>query len=243
MRPSPSFSMTNVGYYNITDINILDSVIDATIERKVFGKFTLAAGYVFESLYFPHDSDGTFIKNEVNVSIKQAITRNIYQKFTDRLQFRDYLHNKVQDGNGIPLSDLRSDVREVLEHELGAYPGKNTKVKFVNQVYFNYSNYQYLDYYDFLNYKTGFGLTHFFTKKLSTVSGVYYQRRNYDSRTCSDKEKHEKDNLYLVSTSLLYDISKNASVFFNYSHSENHTNEPLERYSDTIYSAGLYYSF
>lgn len=237
------FNITNVNYYRITDVNTFDAVVDASVERKVFGKFTVSGGYLFETLWFPHDRNGSFVKNELNASVKHAITRKIYQKFTNRLQFRNYLHSKVMDGNGIYSSDLRYDVRELLEHELGAYPGKNTKVKVVNQVYFNYSNYQYLDYYDFLNYKVGLGVTHFFTKKLSAVSGIYYQRRNYDSRTCSDKQKHQKDNLYLLSASLMYEISKSASAFINYSHSENHSNEPLERYVDTIYTAGLYYAF
>lgn len=237
------FNVTNINYYKVTDVNFLDGVADVGIEQEIFDKFLLNVGYVFDMMWFPNAENGTFAGNEINASIKQNITKWLYQKGTYRLLFKNYLEDKVLLGNKTRSSDLRADLRNTFEHELGIYIGSNTKIKIINQFYLNESNYQYADFYDYFNYKVGGSIIQFFTKKLYNISGFYYQRRNYDSRSAVYRQSPEKDNLYIVTTSFLYDVTKNLSVFINYSHSENHSNEPLERFVDSLYSAGLYYSF
>jgi len=237
------FNLNNIDYYRINDVNIFDAVIDANIEQEIFDKFVLSAGYAFEMMWFPHDNNGTYAGNQINTSVKQNITKWLYQKGTYRLVFKDFLHNKALLGNKTSSGDLRSDLRNVFEHELGIYIGRDTKLKIVNQFYINDSNYTYADYYDYFNYKTGGSIIQFFTKKLYGIGGFYYQRRNYDDRKMLIRESRQKDNLYTVTASLLYDVTKNLSAFINYSHSENHSNEPLDRYVDSLYSAGLHYSF
>jgi len=41
----------------------------------------------------------------------------------------------------------------------------------------------------------------------------------------------------------MYDVTRNTSLFINYAHSEDHSNEPLNRYVNSLYSAGVYYRF
>jgi hypothetical protein len=89
----------------------------------------------------------------------------------------------------------------------------------------------------------GGSIIQFFTKKLYAIAAFYYQRREYEERVVTDKDDTQDDNLLITSATLLYDVSKKISVFVNFSRRENHTNEPLEKYSDNIYSGGLYYSF
>ena len=237
------FNINNVNYYNITDVNIMDNIADVNFDYDIRPGNTLSAGYVFELLWFPNDRDGTFVGNEINTSLKQKLTRNTYQKLTYRLLIKDYTERKVMLGSGTLNSDLRHDLRNTFEHELGVYIGRDTKVKVINQFYINDSNYQYYDYYDYFNYRVGGSVTQILTDKLYAIAGFYYQRRNYDSRQVSDGNAYERDNLYLMNASMMYDITKRLSAFISYSHTENHTNEPLEKYSDTLYSAGVYYSF
>ncbi|MFA6142933.1 MAG: hypothetical protein WC738_06560 [Candidatus Omnitrophota bacterium] len=237
------FNVMNVNYYRINDVNIFDAVVDANIEQELLGNLTVSAGYVFEMMWFPHDTNGTYAANQVNTSIKQKIVKWLYQKATYRFLVKNFTENKVLLGNKTRGESNREDSRNVFEHELGAYIGKSTKVKIVNQFYFNESNYTYVDYYDYFNYKIGGSVIQFFTKKFYGIGGFYYQRRNYDSRYEADRQSRQKDNLYTVTGSLLYDLNKNISMFINYSHSENHSNEPLDRYVDSLYSAGIYYAF
>ncbi|MDD5423250.1 MAG: outer membrane beta-barrel protein, partial [Candidatus Omnitrophica bacterium] len=204
---------------------------------------TLSVGYGFEGLWFSHDTNGTFIGNEVNTSIKHKITKRIYQKVTYRFLGRDYTGRKARLANGNKGSKLRVDTRNLVEHELGFFPTDITKLRMTNQVYFNDSNDEYYDYYDYLNYRLGFSIIQYFNPKFYTITGFYYQLRNYDSRLCSDKYVVQKDKQYTVTTSLMYDLTKNISAFVNYSYTENQSNEPLERCTDKLYTAGVYYMF
>ncbi len=237
------FNVTNVTYYKITDTNILDGIADANLEHNFFDVFTLSLGYVFDFLWYPNDRDGTHVGNEINTSIRQNITDRIYQKGTYRLLFKNFTHRKIRLNNADLGSDLRQDLKNTFEHELGIYLTDTTKLKILNRFDINESNYEYYDYYNYHSYKVGGSIIQFLTKSLYNITGFYYERRNYDSRRVSDREDEQWNNLLTLSVSLLYDITKNASVFINYSLRENHTNEPLEKYSDNIYSTGIYYSF
>jgi len=237
------FYVNNTNYYNMTDVNIFNAIGDVSLEQEIFDKGTLNAGYTFESMWFPNSRDGTFIGNQFNVGARQNLTSWAYQRLTYRIILRDYLSRKAELGNGTKSSDNRFDVRNQFEHELGVYAGNKTKLKVTNQFYINDSNDQFYDYYSYVNYRLGISIVQFMTKKLYSTAGVYYQRRDYFSRPISDGNTIEGDNLYLVTASVLYDVTKNISIFVNYSHSENHTNNPAEQYVDTLYSGGFYYSF
>lgn len=237
------FNVMNTNYYKVTDVNTMDAIGDVNIEQEIFDKVVVSVGYVFEYMWFPRQEDGTYISNQGNASIKQNITKWLYQKFTYRILSKNFLSRMIRLGNFSEGPDNRFDLRNAFEHELGVYITDKTKVKITNQFYINKSNDQFFDYYNYYNYRFGTSVVHFLTKKLYGIAGFYYQRRNYMERKVSDRDATERDNLYLVTASLLYDITKDISVFINYSHSENHTNEPLEKYSDTVYSGGLYYSF
>lgn len=236
-------NITNMNYYKVTDVNIFDALTDVNLEQEIFNKFKLYVGYVSEILWFPRSADGNYVGNEINARIRQDINDRIYQRLSYRIIFRNYLERKIFLGNGNKGSPLRFDVRNILEHELGLYIIKTVKMRVTNQIYYNNSNDQYFDFYDFLNYRLGISATQMWTKKLYNITGFFYQRRNYTSRKVSDRDAVEHDNLYLVTTTFLYDLAKDLSLFINYSHSENHTNEPLEKFSDTLYTCGIYYSF
>lgn len=237
------FDITNINYYRATDVNLFNGTVDAAIEQHIFDKAVLTVGYLFDMMWYPNDRNGTYAGNEINASIRYNMTRWLYQRATYRLLFKDFLSDKARLGNGTRGSDLRFDIRNLFEHELGVYIKRDTKLRIINQFYINESNYQYEDYYDYFNYKVGGSVTHFFNKRLYNISGFYYQRRLYKDRKHPSRESRQKDNLYLVTTSILYDITQSISLYANYSHSENHTNEPADKYVDSIYSVGFYYSF
>ncbi len=237
------FNITNINYYNITDVDIFDGVADVKFEQEISRDITLSAGYTFELLWFPSDENGNFIGNEINASAKQKLTDKIYQKCSYKLVFKNFLERKARLGNANFSSNLRSDIRNVFEYELGAYIINDTKVRVIDQFYISESNDQYFDFYDYINNRVGVSMIQLLVKKLYNITGFYYQRRNYDARKVSDRDANQRDNLYIVTTSFLYDVTKDISIFVNYSHAENHTNEPLEKYSNNIYSTGLHYSF
>lgn len=234
---------TNINYYEITDVNTFDGTAYASLEQGIGKDLLAAVGYGFELLWFPNSPNGNYIGNEVNISLRQKLLDWMYQKLSYRYIFRGYMDRKVVISNGTQGSDLRQDSRNVLEHEFGMYLADSAKIKITNQFYWNNSNFQYLNYYDYFNYRVTAGIVQFFTKKLYHITGFSYQRRNYYYRTVSVGDYDQRDNLWTVSATLSYDLTRQASLFANYSHMENHSNEPTERYTDNLYTFGLYYAF
>lgn len=236
-------SALNVSYYEITDVDIFDGFADITFNEKISKDVVLSAGYSFEALWFPNSSDGNYVGNEINAGFKQLLTPDAYHRFLYRFQIRNYLERKTMLGNGNLTSDLREDIRNIFRYEMGVYVGKKVKVRFIDDVIWNDSNDQYLDYYDYCANRCGASLAAVFTKKFYGVAGFYYQRKLYYSRLVSVGDYDQRDNLFTATASLSYDISRNLSVSLSYTHMENHTNEPLERYIDTLYYGGLNYRF
>ncbi len=237
------FNAINVNYYKKTDVNMFNSLIDYNIEMQASDTITVTSGYALEIMWFPNDEDGNYIGNEFNTSFKQFLTKWLYHKETYRFRLKNFPSNEALDGAGVARDNLRQDTRNIFESELGAYIGDNTKVRVTNQFYYNSSNYSFTDFYDYSNYRVGGSVIQFFTKKLYGIGGVFYQRRNYKNRFTPRRLSRQKDNLYTVTGSLIYDIRRDLSVFVNYSHSENHSNEPFDQYVNTLYSFGLYYNF
>lgn len=238
------FNVMNVNYWAVTDVNIFDGIADANLDVQVCKNLTMTAGYAFEAMWYPHASTGNFLGNEANFFFKHKITDWLYQRGGYRFIYRNYLDRKVLLSNGNQGSQLRKDERSVLRHELGVYVGDMAKLKCINEYYWNQSNFQYLDYYDYTQYRIGGSLITILMPKVFGTTSFYYTRRRYDHRTLSDNDQStQRDNLYTVTGSLIYDVTKNLSVFASYTHSENHTNEPLEEYIDTLYTFGVNYIF
>lgn len=237
------FTVVNNTYYQITDVSTLDGFVDYNVEQKICDSLTLTVGYQGEMLWYPNFEDGNYFGNEVNVHLKHKIIDRVYHTGSYRFLYKHYLERKIRLGTAQPGSPLRNDQRNTLQHEVGAFVTDITKLRVTNQFAWNDSNDEYFDFYDYFSYRVGAGVVQIITKKLTGIAGFYYQRKNYYERQCSDKQKEQRDNLYAVSGSLLYDLTKNISVFVSYAHTENHTNEPLERYTDNLYSFGAYYTF
>jgi hypothetical protein len=238
------FNVMNVNYWNQTDVNIFDGIGDANLDVQVCKNLTMTSGYAFEYMWYPHASTGNFIGNEANFFFRHKITDWLYQRAGYRFLYRNYFDRKIMLSNGNQGSQLRRDERNVLRHEMGAYVGDIAKLKCINEYYWNESNFQYLDYYDYTQYRIGGSLITILMPKVFGTASFYYTRRRYDHRTLSDNDQStQRDNLYTVTGSIIYDITKNFSIFASYSHSENHTNEPLEQYVDTLYTFGANYLF
>ena len=237
------FNIFNINYYKSTDVNIFDGVADINFDQQLSEHLTATVGYALETMWFPNDRNGNYLGNEISAGFKQDLTKSIYQRVVYRLQFRNYLDRKAMLGNGNFMSDLRFDIRNTFRHELGVYIGKKIKLRVIDDLIVNNSNDQFFDFYDYNAYRTGGSLVAMFTGKLYGTAGLYYQRKWYYSRIVSAGDYPQRDNLYTAAASLTYEITKNLSIFANYTHMENHSNEPLEQYIDTLCYGGFNYAF
>ncbi len=237
------FDIVNSTYYNITDASLFDGSAYVNLEGKMPNDLTFIGGYAFNTVWYPNDENGTYISNEVSGGYKHYITSRVYQKAMYRFSLKNYIDKKRRLGNAEFSSERRADLRQVLEHEVAVYIFENVKLKITNQFLVNDSNDQYFDYYDYSQYKFGPSMTVSLMDKLYNISSFSLVHREYAGRRASGKNSRQKDDLYIASTSLLYDITKVISVYATYSYRENRSTETLDKYSSSIFATGLYYSF
>ena len=235
---------TDILYYNVNDANLLDFYNRAGLELDLFDDaVVISADYALDYVWFPCDKDGTYYGNYAMVAVKHNISADLYHEVGYKFLYKSYTHDKTLGSNGTRTDDYRSDFRNSMDYEAGLYIADKVMISTNVQFYRNNSNYQYFDYYDYWSFRIRPSLTVNVTDKLYLTGNFSYQRRNYDDRLSSENSEHVHDNTYSFNLSALYELTKSFTLTTGLSYRENVSNEPLQKYSGTIITAGLYYSF
>ena len=244
LRGTLDADITNIIYYRFNDNNLLDISGNPGLEVDfIKDYFTLEFDYLFDWLFSPFDEDGSYITNRYSVFLRHNACEQLYHRGGFRLEYKRFTDRKAFGSNRVKKSALRSDVRYTGEHETILYLGDNIKLRENIQLYRNDSNDQFFDYYDYFAFRSKTSAVAIFTEKLYSILSFTYTRKNYDDRLSSQNNTHQKDNLYVFNISLLYDLTPSFTLTTGYSYRENNSNEPLEKYSGSIFTVGLYYTF
>jgi len=233
-----------VKYYKFNDNDLFDISINPGFEVDLLDdRLTLETDYLLDWVNFPHDDDGSIVLNSYSIFVKNNVIKQFYHKGGFRLEYRDYTSRKVFGSNEVKTDDLRRDVRYVAEYEAGMKIFANLKAKQVVKVYRNDSNDQYEDYYDYWAFSERTTLIAYLTDKLYGTTSLTYTHRWLDDRLSSKDSTHEKHDVFYFSTSLYYDLTPSFTLSASYTYRESGSNEPLQNYSGSIMSIGLYYIF
>lgn len=236
--------IVNILYYRFNDNNLLDIEANPGIELDFLEDYlTLTADYKFEWLFFPYDEEGSYISNQYSMFLQNNICEEFYHKCGFRLEYDHFTDGKANGSNNVKTDDLREDMCYTGEYELGIYLWDFIKIKENIQAYRNDSNNQYYDYYDYFAFRAKTSVVAIFTEKLYSVTSFTYTRKLYDDRLSTENNVHQKDNLYVFNMSLLYELTPSFTLAAGYSYRENTSNEPLEKYSGSVCTVGLYYTF
>jgi len=234
---------SNIVYYNTHSANLLDIYNRIGLELDLNDDmFTLGTDYALDFVYFPIDIDGTYIGNEVRAYAKHNITDWLEHRIRYKFLYKSYTRGRAVKADGYQ-GKFRRDYRNGLDYQAELYLMDKAILRGNIECYYNKSNYKYFNYYDFWSFRVKPSLIVMFTEKLYANSSFSYQQRLYDARLSSITNEHVYDNTYTVNVSVLYDLSKSFTVAINYSYRENSSNEPLQKYSGSIVTGGVYYSF
>lgn len=235
---------TNVLYYDATDADLLDIYNKAGLEADIFDDMlTVGADYGLEFVIFPNDEDGTYLGNQAGIFIKHNISPNLYHKLGYKYLHKGFAHDKTLNSTPLRTSSLRKDNRHSFDYEAGFYFLDRAIIKTSVELYHNDSNYEYFKYYDFWSFKIKPSVILKIMDKLYASSSFSYRQRRYEDRRSSQHDAHVYDDTYSFNASLLYELTKSFTFAVNYSYRENVSNDPLQKYSGSIITGGLYYSF
>jgi len=244
IRMNMDFDIYDITYYNYTDNDMYDMSLNPGFEMDFLDdRLTFQPEYMIDWTWFPHDSNASFYSHKVSLFMKNKVFKKFYQRIGARLEYRNYTGRKTYGPNAVKKSELEVHQRYTGEYEFNFTITKKIRLRQNLQGYRNDSNNQYYDYYDYNAFRSKTTLTVFFTDKLYSITGFTYTRKKYDDRLSTKDDVHQKDDLFLFSASVFYDITASFTLNASYSYRENVSNEPLEKYSGSLMSIGLYYVF
>ena len=238
-----SYDLTSINYLRNSDTNLMDNLFDVGMDAKITDNVTWSFDYKPDIVDLVHDELGKYTKHLFETSLRQDITKRIYQKITYGLSARHYPKWMIRNNGGVVKFGKRNALRISVNHRLGLYLTDNIFLKEDNEFYYNYSNEQYQEYYDYWSYLTRTTLIHFTTKKLYEVANFSYQYIPYTKRTLSDKQEKQCDNVFTFGGSIFYDFTANLTVGTNFNYKRSFSNEGVNNYHDFIISSGVYCRF
>ncbi len=230
-------------YFKYNKNNILDISPYVGLDWDITKSLSLRTRLIYDGFFFPNDNESTFNGLYLKTYLRHYITRDFYQEGGIEYLMRWFPDQKTYFTDGQLSGDDRFDKRIRAKYDLG-YFAENFFVGLSNEFARNDSNDNFEQYYDYWLYRLRPSIMYFFTEKFYTDLSLVYKYTHYkDRRSTEDINKVERDNTYIFNTSFYYDIKDNLTVSVTYSYSENASNDPFQKYSGSIISAGIYHTF
>jgi len=232
---------TDINYYDVTDANFLDAYAGSGLIFDFLDVLSMETLYKFSEIYYHKDKQGTYLTHEAIFGLKHAITDSLYHKVEYEIMYKHFDERQARDAAGTQVKD-RKDLRHTVSYQITKTFTK-TLFKVKGTFFHNDSNDKYLDYYDYNSYKASGSLIQLLTEKLYIIGSVAYEFKDFKDRYVSDIGKKQEDDVYFISAALFYDLTANLSVGADYTYIKNDSNDPLEDYTDNLFTTGLYYTF
>jgi hypothetical protein len=243
LRFKAGVDLFNTTYYKYNANNVLDVAPYIGFDFEMLPGIISRNRCTYDYFCYPNKKENTFSALELMTSLRHFITDDIFHELIYEYNHRWYADRKISLEDARKGDEDRGDDRHKIKHKLRLYFSKFV-LKLANELHFSDSNDKYQDYYDYWAYRLRPGVMYFITDKLYTDASLLYKYTHYDNRrSTEDASKRVRNNTYVLNTALYYDLTKNVTFEISYTYTENTSNDPFEKYSGSIVSGGIYYSF
>jgi len=230
-------------YYKYNIDNLSDISPYTGVDLELTPGLVSRNRFAFDYFSYPNRKESTFAGITLSSYLRHFILEDIYHELGYEYLYRWYPDRKITLGSLETGDDDRVDGRHKTKYNIGVYSTR-LFVKLSNEISWNDSNNGYQNYYDYWLYRVKPSVMFFFTDRFYTdVSFVYKYTHYNDRRSTENSTRVVRDHTYMANTSFYYDISRNVTFGLTYSYSENQSNDPFQKYSGSILSGGIYYSF
>lgn len=237
------YEFMNLLYAGESSLGLMRNGLRLGLEHALDEKVTLSGGYTFDAIEYTRTGTDDYLDNALYAKYHKKLNAKLYHSLAYELLDRAYEKRYIRTPAAVDSDKERNDLRNTFDYEIGAYL-PNDLIRLNLQWFRNNSNERYLDYYDYDSYKYGVSLTHLFDKKLSGYLSLSRQRRSYDHRTLVNNSGcRQHEDTYLLMSALYYSYSKSLTFGLSWTYRENHSNEPVDRYSGSLVALSTYYRF
>jgi len=236
-----SYFVDYVNYHECTDVSSLFNRLAASVERE-FDPYSIGVEASLAYLYYPNFEPGntTLYRGELFFRHPYWFLKKAKGKAFVYTGIKDYANAAaLNDELGLYLDNERLDKQYGLGYEVAGFVSKKTFLIFSATAEKNDSNAQYVDYYDYYAYRAFLELDYRITKRAYLLTALGAQRKRYISRTVTLCDYEERENLYTANIGVVYRLNRNTSLTANYGYRQNHSNEPLDRYSESMSKVGV----
>jgi hypothetical protein len=233
------YDLTSLTYHRFTDVNMFDNQVSASLEYYPQNRLKFEAGYIVDFVDYLKGSGSDFIMDGPFAGLRYYIDKRSYIGGIYQYNTYDYRSRKTRDISNQVAGITREDKRNTVIAEFATYMGE-LFVKVKNTYFWNDSNDQYLDFYDYNSQRIGLYTAYPVTEKLALLLSGGYQRKDFKSRTTiKDPAKKEHDNIMMLGGGVCYKILPACSISINYSYRQNYSNDPMQEYSGGIGTIGV----
>jgi hypothetical protein len=237
------YDFTSITYHKFTDVSMLDNQVAASFEYYPHDTLKVEAGYLIDFVDYFKGKDSDFMMDGPFTGMRYYIHKKVYIGGMYQYSTYDYRFRKIRNSSNQITDITRRDKRNTVMAEFAAYLGK-LFVKVKNTYFWNDSNDQYLDFYDYNSERINLYTAYPVTDKLTLLLNGGYQRRDFKSRTTvKDPNKKQNDNIMMLGGGLCYKLLPSCSISLNYSYRQNYSNDPMQEYSGAIGTLGVNISF
>jgi len=231
------YTLDYFNYSEATDYSNLLNWFVFDINKKI-SNFTIGTGADISFLYYPDNKEGDFVFHKGFVYIGNDLTNKIYHQIKVYYGTKRYLYEKALFDTATTYQDKeRQDKRQQYEYLISYKFSDKLNLRLRSNFYINDSNARYIDFYDYKANSGSFGFDYKFSSRSYFLFDYLYEKKNYTTRTVTNRDYRQKDRLSVVNLGFYYFINKNV-VSLKYAHRDNFSNDKLSRYSENMMTCG-----
>jgi hypothetical protein len=240
-----SYDAANLNYSDFTDQNFLAQTFGTGLDVLLTEKTILETQYSYTYAWYPSNRSVTYDEHFVRAGLRYKWSRDVQLKAGVGAAQQEFDDRKLRQAEGLLSEDAeRKDKRGFADAEIGMKLFGKSYWRLGYAYVRNDSNDAFHDYYDYDAHRFSVSASLQVIPKVATFVKVTYEDRGYDSRPLLlDDGTLESDGIYTTSLACFYNLRKDLALGAILSYRQKESNEPTQRYSGSLYTLGLYYSF
>lgn len=238
--------LLNDNYQEQTDFNFLDHAANISLVLTPFenGRIKLEPGFEYEWVWCSRSAESNYDNTKLFFKFKQYLGKRWDWNYGLGYEYANKLFDekKARDANREDTESAREDKRHSIDVYLTKYWGKfNFTVR--GKFYINFSNEQYIGYYDYYSLRPSLtiGCTFLKDDKLYIAFNPSFERKNYMHRTAIETARF--DNLITYMLSAYYTFKKPYTLTYQFIYRHLGSNEDTARYKGITNVIGLSLDF